>query len=70
MTAQVNGAPRNEVFVRRRFLVLFLPTIALGALIFLVASAATLTVNGGSILGWGIAGFGLIAAAWDSGDRR
>lgn len=59
-----------EIHVRRRFLVLFLPIIALGALIFLVASAATLTVNGGSILGWGIAGLGLIAAAWDAGDRR
>lgn len=58
------------IYVRRRFLVLFLPIVAFGALLFLVASAATLTVNGGSILGWGIAGFGLIAAAWDSGDRR
>lgn len=70
MTAKATSLSRHEVFVRRRFFALFLPIIAAGSLIFLVASATTLTVNGGSIFGWGIAGLGIFAAARDAGGRE
>lgn len=69
MSAQAKAAPHREVFVRRRFFFLFLPLIVLGAIVYIVASMATLTINGLGLLGVGVIGLSIIAAAWDAGDR-
>lgn len=56
--------------MKRRFFALFLPLIVLGAVLYIIASAATLTINGLSLLGAGVIGLGIVSAAWDAGDRR
>lgn len=61
---------RRQIFVKRRFFAVFLPLILIGAVLYIVASAATLTINGLSLLGAGVIGLGAVAAAWDAGDRR
>lgn len=63
MTARAR-LPR-EVFVRRRLVCIFLPIIILGMAIYMWASMQTLTANGGSFLGLGIAFAGFGGAAWD-----
>lgn len=61
---------RRQIFVKRRFFALFLPLIVLGAVLYIIASAATLTINGLSLLGAGVIGLGIVSAAWDAGDSR
>lgn len=61
---------RRQIFVKRRFFALFLPLILIGAVLYIIASAATLTINGLSLLGAGVIGLGIVSAAWDAGDRR
>lgn len=70
MTIHTTTTPAHEVFVRRRFFFLFLPLIVLGAIVYIVASMATLTINGLGLLGVSIIGLSIIAAAWDAGDRQ
>lgn len=60
----------RKIFVRRRFNLLWLPLIAAGALVYLAASAATLTTNGLNLTGFALMAAGVLAAAWDAGDRR
>lgn len=69
-TGEDRAAIQREIFVKRRFFVLFLPLITLGTVLYLVASAQTLTTNGLSLLGFGVFALSLIAAAWDAGDRK
>ena len=69
-TGEDRVAVQRKIFVKRRFYVLFLPTIILGTIVYLVASAQTLTTNGLSLLGAGVLSLGAIAAAWDAGDRK
>lgn len=67
MTTHVR--PAREAYVRRRFLILFLPLIVAGMAIYMWASIQTLTFNGGSAIGLALAGAAAVAAAWDAGDR-
>ncbi|MGZ1491512.1 hypothetical protein [Brevibacterium sediminis] len=67
MTARARR-PR-EVFVRRRFFIVFLPLIVLGMLVYMWASLQTLTINGLALAGIGFTGLSAVAAAWDAGDR-
>lgn len=69
-TREDRVAVQRETFVKRRFFILFLPIITVGAVLYLVASAQTLTTNGLNLLGVGVIGLGAIAAAWDAGDRK
>lgn len=69
-TAEDHVAVQRKIFVKRRFFILFLPIITVGAVLYLVASAQTLTTNGLNLLGVGVIGLGAIAAAWDAGDRK
>lgn len=69
MTTQTQPALSREVFVRRRLFCIFLPLVVFGMFLFMWASMQTLTINGGSVLGFTIAGTGAIAAARDSRDR-
>ncbi|WP_430600298.1 hypothetical protein [Brevibacterium sp. K72] len=57
------------IFVRRRFTILWLPLIALGAITYLIASAQTLTTNGLNLVGLALMAAGVLAAAWDAGER-
>ncbi|WP_423058684.1 hypothetical protein [Brevibacterium linens] len=59
----------REVFVRRRFFVLYLPAIVLGMFVYMWASVQTLTINGLCLAGVGFTGLAAVAAAWDAGDR-
>lgn len=59
----------REVFVRRRFFIIFLPLIVLGMFVYMWASMQTLTINGLALAGVGFAGLAAVAAAWDAGDR-
>lgn len=59
----------RAVYVRRRFNLLWLPLIAAGAIVYLIASAATLTTNGLNLTGFALMAAGVLAAAWDAGER-
>lgn len=56
--------------MRRRFNLVWLPLIAVGALTYLVAAAQTLTTNGLNVAGFALMAAGVLAAAWDAGEKR
>lgn len=68
MTTQT-AAHLHEVFARRRLFCIFLPIVVIGMSIYLYSFTLTATINGGSVLGFTIAGTAALAAAWDSRDR-
>lgn len=61
---------RRAVFVRRRFIWLFLPLIAAFAGLYIVASTLTLTINGLALLAAGALILIVAAAAWDASESR
>lgn len=63
-------ASREPVFVRRRFLFLHLPLLAVLAVAYIVASAQTLTPNGFTLLFVGLIGLAVLAMAWDAADHQ
>lgn len=68
-TERERARDRRMIFVRRRFTILWLPFIAVGALAYLFASAQTLTTNGLNVAGFALMAAGVVAAAWDAGER-
>lgn len=56
----------RDVFVRRRLFCIFLPFVVLGMGIYLYSFTLTTTINGGSVLGFIIAGAAVLAAARDA----
>lgn len=57
---------QRDVFVRRRLFCIFLPFVVLGMGIYLYSFTLTTTINGGSVLGFIIAGAAVLAAAFDA----
>ncbi len=60
----------NTVYVRRRLMCLWLPFIVMGMAVYIGSYAHSLTFNGLSLLGVGVAGLGILAAALDTEDER
>ena len=57
--------PKREVFARRRLFCIFLPLVVLGMGVYLYSFTLTATINGGSVLGFIIAGAAVLEAARD-----